>query len=92
MEIINYCDQHKILLALFPPHSTHAVQPPDVVVFKSFSSSYTKELISFQSKSQDILPLVKSDFFNLFWGAWNLAFNKVLILKASECLRCNKTD
>lgn len=84
MEFINYCDQHKILLAVFPPHSTHTLQPLDVVVFKSFSSAYTKELVNFQSKSQGLLPMVKSDFFNLFCSAWNLAFSKVLILKAFE--------
>ena len=86
MEFINYCDQHKILLTVFPPHSTHTLQALDVVVFKSFSSAYAKELVSFEFKSQGSLPLVKSGFFNLFWGAWNLAFNKVLILKAFEPL------
>ena len=84
MEFINYYNHQKALLVVFPPHYTHTLQQLDVVLFKSFSSAYTKELINFQSKSQRSPSLVKSDPFNLFWRAWNLAFNKGLIPKAFE--------
>jgi hypothetical protein len=40
MDFINYCDQNKILLAIFPPHSTHTLQPLDVVMFKPLSTAY----------------------------------------------------
>jgi hypothetical protein len=33
MEFITYCDQHRILLLVFPPHLTHTLQPLDVVMF-----------------------------------------------------------
>jgi hypothetical protein len=44
MDFINYCDSHRIILAIIPPHSTHTLQPLDVVMFKSLSSAYSKEL------------------------------------------------
>jgi hypothetical protein len=31
---IEYCDQNRILLIIYPPHSTHTLHPLDVVVFK----------------------------------------------------------
>jgi hypothetical protein len=66
MDFIEYCDQHKILLAVFPPHSTHTLQPLDVVMFKPLSSSYSKELTNHLHKSQGLLAIKKGDFFSLF--------------------------
>ena len=40
MDFIDYCDKHKILLAIYPPHSTHTLQPLDVVMFKPLSTAY----------------------------------------------------
>ena len=34
MDFIDYCDQNKILLAVYPPHSTHTLQPLNVALFK----------------------------------------------------------
>jgi hypothetical protein len=39
---IKYCDRNKILLMVFPPHSTHSLQPLDVVMFAPLSSSYSR--------------------------------------------------
>ena len=33
MQFIDYCDEHNILLAILPPHSTHRLQFLDVSVF-----------------------------------------------------------
>ena len=41
---LTYCHLHKILVAIFPPHSTHTVQPLDVVLFKPLSSHYAAKL------------------------------------------------
>jgi hypothetical protein len=40
-EFIQYCMTHKILLLIYPPHSTHSLQPLDVVMFKPLSSQYS---------------------------------------------------
>jgi hypothetical protein len=44
MDFINYCDWNKILLAIFPLHLTHTLQPLDVVMFKPLLTAYSKEL------------------------------------------------
>ena len=82
VEFINYCTQNRILLGIFPPHATHTLQPLDVVMFKPFSSAYTRQLINFQQDSQGLLPMVKGDFFLLFRRAWAASFTEPLILKA----------
>ena len=70
MDFIEYCDQNKILLIIYPPHSTHTLQPLDVVMFKGLSTAYSTELISHLHKSQGLLPVKKGDFFALFWKPW----------------------
>ena len=84
MEFINYCDSHRILLAILPPHSTHTLQPLDLVMFKPLSSAYSNELTSHLHKGQGLIPIQKGDFFPLFWRAWKGSFKKKLILKSFE--------
>jgi hypothetical protein len=79
MDFIEYCDQHKILLAVFPPHSTHTLQPLDVVMFKPLSTAYSKELSDYLHHSQGLLSVKKGDFFPLFWRAWVTSFKKSTI-------------
>jgi hypothetical protein len=47
MEFIDYCHLHRILLLVFPPHSTHTLQPLDVVMFKPLSSAYQQALTDY---------------------------------------------
>lgn len=64
---------------IYPPHSTHTLQPLDVVCFKPLSQNYTKELDYRTQRVQGILGIDKSDFFNLFWPAWVNTFTKTLV-------------
>jgi hypothetical protein len=84
MDFIEYCDKNRVLLAIFPPHSTHSLQPLDVVCFAPLAGSYTDELTTHTQCSQGLLPLKKGDFFLLFWRAWTSAFTEKLILKSFE--------
>lgn len=84
MDFIKYCDQNKILLAILPPHSTHTLQPLDVVLFKPLSSAYSAELTTYLQKSQGLVPIKKGDFFPLFWKAWISSFQEEIILKSFE--------
>lgn len=34
-DFIDYCDHNKILLAIFPPHATHTLQPLDVCLVQA---------------------------------------------------------
>jgi hypothetical protein len=44
MNFINWCDKNNILLAIYPPHSTHRLQPLDVALFSPLATAYTKQL------------------------------------------------
>jgi hypothetical protein len=81
----DYCEAHRIVLAQFPPHSAHTLQPLDVVMFKPLLQAYSDALIAHTHQSQGLLPVKKGDFFLLFWSAWSKVFsNKPLILKSFE--------
>jgi hypothetical protein len=84
MDFINFCNDNKILLAVFPPHATHTLQPLDVSLFKPLSDAYSIELANYLQDSQGLLPIQKGDFFPLFWTAWSKAFKPQTIKKAFE--------
>ncbi|KAF7565919.1 hypothetical protein PtrM4_009000 [Pyrenophora tritici-repentis] len=84
MDFINYCNDHKILLLVFPPHATHTLQPLDVGMFKPLSTTYSTELSSHLYRSQGLIPVTKGDFFPLFWSAWAAAFKPQTIMKSFE--------
>jgi hypothetical protein len=69
MGFINYCNDNKILLAVFPPHATYRLQSLDVGLFKLLSTAYSTELASHLHRSQGLLPVVKRDLFPIFWSA-----------------------
>lgn len=69
MEFIEFCEANRILLAVFPPHSTHTLHPHDAVCFIPLSSNYTSALNVHLSKTQGMLPVLKDDFLTLLWGA-----------------------
>lgn len=92
MDFIDYCDQNKILLAVFPPHSTHTLQPLDVCVFKSLSAAYSDELTAYLHRSQGLSTVAKRDFFTLFWKAWTTSATPQLITKAFECTGISPPD
>jgi hypothetical protein len=65
-----------------PPHSTHTLQPLDVVMFKPLSTAYSAELLTHLHRSQALLLIKKGDFFPLFWKAWVSSFKEEMILKS----------
>ena len=75
-EFLEYCHGHKIILAVYPHHSTHTLQPLDVVMFKPLSTAYSKKLTERVFKHQGFVPVKKRDFFKLFWDAWELSFTE----------------
>ncbi|KAJ8115208.1 hypothetical protein OPT61_g3090 [Boeremia exigua] len=81
---IDYCNLHRILLLIYPPHSTHTLQPLDVVCFSPLSTNYSKASTQLLHETQGLVGIKKSDFFDLFHTAWMKTFTKNLILKAFE--------
>ena len=74
MRFLDYCDSHRILLAIYPPHATHTLQPLDVCLFRPLSQAYSEQLAVFMDQCQGFSSITKRDFFRLFWHAWNTSF------------------
>jgi hypothetical protein len=81
-DFLHYCLKQKINVAVFPPHSTHTLQPLDVVCFKPLSSAYSKKLAEHTQQSQELFPIKKGNFFLLFWDAWQSSFKKETIKRS----------
>lgn len=81
MDFIQYCDKNKILLAVYPPHSTHTLQPLDVVMFSPLAASYKAQLAAHIDRGQGLTSITKRDFFTLFYAAWSSSFNKTTLVR-----------
>jgi hypothetical protein len=84
MDFLTYCDLHRILVLVFPPHSTHTLQPLDVVMFKPLSTAYSKALTSHIHRAQGLAVLKKGEFLPLFWKSWTESFTPDNTMKAFE--------
>jgi hypothetical protein len=71
-------------LAVFPPHSTHSLQPLDVVLFGPLSKYYSAELDHHLHRTQGITRITKRDFFEHFWPAWSSTMTPELIKKSFQ--------
>ena len=47
MKFIDFCDKNKILLMIYPPHSTHTLQLLDVVLFSPLAGAYLRALSAY---------------------------------------------
>jgi hypothetical protein len=84
MDFIKYCDQNRILLAIYLPHSTHTLQPLDVVMFKPLSSACSSQVAGFMKRSQELTFMSKQDLYPMFMVAWEASFKEETILKVFE--------
>ena len=76
LAFLDWCDQHRILVAVFPSHSTHRLQPLDVSLFSPLSQAYTKQLIDFFAATQGLVGISKREFWGNFWPAFKASFTK----------------
>lgn len=82
MKFLQWCEQHKILLAVYLPHSTHRLQPIDMGIFAPLTSYYSQALNDLARKSEGYTSISKRDFFSLFWPAFEAAFTRENIASA----------
>lgn len=75
MDFLERCDQHRIIIAVFPPHSTHRLQPLDVSLFGPLSTAYSNQLIQWTAKTQGLINLSKREFWVLFLDAFQTSFS-----------------
>jgi len=76
MAFLEWCEQHRIIVAVFPPHSTHRLQPLDVALFSPLAVYYSQELVKYMANTQGLSRLSKRDFWSLFWPAYQAAFTE----------------
>lgn len=79
-----YCDQHKILVAILSLHLIYTLYLLDVSMFKPFSTTYYNDLSVLLERSQGLSLINKGDFFSLFWKAWVGPLMETTILKSFE--------
>lgn len=82
MRFIKYCLQNKILLSVFPSHSTHRLQPLDVGIFSPLARAYSNKLVEFMFECQGLCSITKRDFLRLFWMAWTSVIAPKTVEKA----------
>lgn len=79
---LDYAIENRIIVMVFPSHSTHTLQPLDVGIFGPLSSYYSSELSRQQQRSHGLLPVVKADFYGLFKSAYASSFTAANIMAA----------
>ena len=84
MTFINKCDSLRIILLVLPPHSTHRLQPLDVVLFGLLLTIYSNKLNSFTFQSLSLTSMKKRHFLDRFRPAWHTAFTVKNIQRAFE--------
>ena len=82
MRFLNWCHDNKVLVAVYPPHSTHRLQPLDVGLYHPLSTYYSQELDNWIFRRGGLSSMTKRAFFGLFWPAFQRAFTKSNILSA----------
>ena len=73
IDVIDLCRENNITLFCLPPHTTHALQPLDVAVFKSLKDSFAKAVraLSFTKKN---FTVTKREFARVVKCPLDLAF------------------
>jgi hypothetical protein len=83
-DFLEYCEAKRIMVMVYPPHSTHSLQPLDVVLFSPLSKHYTEQLTQQLQRTQGLSRITKRDFFGNFWPAWSSTMTHDLILKSFQ--------
>lgn len=84
LPFVQLADSYRILLIIFPSHTTHRLQPLDVVLFGPLSTAYSKELVKYTETALGWVTMTKRMFWPLFREAWKASFTVKNIKKAFE--------
>lgn len=66
MRFLNYCMERKIFVTVYPPQTTHHLQPLDVSLFAPLGIYYSQQLNEFMHQSKGLCRVSKCDFCRLF--------------------------
>ena len=62
LDVIDLCHENNPILSCLPPHITHALQPLDVVVFKSLKDCFAKSVKALSFTKKNFVSVVASCF------------------------------
>ena len=82
MKFLDRCRELKIMLAIYPPRSTHILQPLDVSCFNPLANYYSQGLNELINKTAGFTSIKKRNFFAIFKQAWSKTFVKDTISSA----------
>ncbi|KAM4067629.1 DDE superfamily endonuclease [Hirsutella rhossiliensis] len=82
IDFIQYCIKFDIVLAIFPPHSTHILQPLDVGVFQPLKHAQQKAIRNFIDKGD--LNFTRLDFLESFWETFSEGFSRGYVMSGFE--------
>ena len=81
---MTWCDANRVLVAVYPPHSTHRLQSLDVSLFSPLAAYYTQELDQWMTRIAGLSSVSKMTFSKLFWPAFQRAFVERDVLSGWE--------
>jgi hypothetical protein len=73
---LEWCHKHRILVAIYPPHSTHRLQPLDVNLFRPLATHYSQALDAHTRQSLGLSSISKRDFFTILYPAFDKVFTQ----------------
>jgi hypothetical protein len=76
LEFLNWCINHRIQVCVFPPHTTHRLQPLDIGLFRPLAGAYSTKLNLLVAATGGRLKIGKREFYALFKDAFDEAFNR----------------
>jgi len=76
LDFLEWCHKRRILVAIYPPHSTHRLQPLDVSLFGPLAAHYSQALDAHTRDSLGLSSVSKRDFFTIFYPAFDKAFTE----------------
>jgi len=80
LEFIEFCILHDIVVIIYPPHCTHALQGLDVVCFAKMKKEWHLAIDTFEDQTMHAVE--KEDFLSVFGSAFLKAFDKKTVLAA----------
>jgi hypothetical protein len=79
---LDQCETRRIIVAVFPSHSTYRLQPLDVSLFGPLSQAYSNQLVDFFTATQGLVGISKREFWSNFSSAFKASFTRANIESA----------
>jgi hypothetical protein len=73
IEFLKLAVDYQILVMVFPPHTTHRLQPLDISIFSPLAHYYSDALDEHIRQSKGFSSMTKRLFWSLFWPSWQKA-------------------